>query len=53
MKAIDIIWDLDRENDGSLPSEITIPDNIKDEDEISDYLSDMTGFCHKGFYLAD
>lgn len=53
MKAIDIIWDFDGRNDVSLPSEITIPDNIKDEDEISDYLSDMTGFCHKGFCLTD
>ena len=37
----------------SLPTEIDIPDGIKDEDEISDYLTDMTGYCHYGFDLVD
>ena len=32
-----------------LPDEIEIPEDITDMDEISDYLSDQTGYCHKGF----
>lgn len=53
MKAINILWCIDDEdiNNVSLPYEITIPDRITDEDEISDYISDITGFCHEGFVL--
>lgn len=52
MKAINIDWDIDYEEDReSLPTEIEIPVDIEDEDKISDYLSDVTGFCHKGFEL--
>ena len=52
MKAINILWDVDEEEDlENLPAEIEIPDGMNDEDEISDYLSDITGFCHKGFML--
>lgn len=53
MKAINILWDTDGE-DVNLPTEIEIPDNIdpENEDAISDYISDVTGFCHKGFGLA-
>lgn len=50
MKAINIIWDTDGE-DIALPSEIDIPDGMEDEDEISDYITDVTGFCHMGFDL--
>lgn len=52
MKAINIIWDVDdpEELEG-LPTEIEIPEGMTDEDDISDYLSDTTGFCHKGFSL--
>lgn len=54
MKAINIIWTVDYEEDlKALPKEITIPENMTDEDEISDYISDMTGFCHEGFDLID
>ena len=54
MKAINIIWDVDFEEDlENLPTEIDIPNGMKDEDEISDYITDETGFCHKGFELAD
>ena len=56
MKAINIEWDVDFEEDlEMLPTEIKIPDYIEsdDFDEISDYLSDVTGFCHKGFELVD
>lgn len=52
MKAINILWDTDGE-DIDLPTEIEIPDDIDldDEDAISDYISDLTGFCHNGFDL--
>lgn len=54
MKAIDIIWDIDHEEDKDLlPTEIEIPDEITDIDEMSDYISDITGFCHYGFSLVD
>ena len=54
MKAINIIWDTDGE-EINLPNEIEIPDWVdkEDDDEISDYLSDTTGFCHFGFELVD
>lgn len=52
MKAVGIMWDVDYEEDLELlPKEIEIPDWMTDEDEISDYLSDTTGYCHKGFCL--
>lgn len=50
MKAINIIWDTDGENI-ELPNEIELPFGMVDEDEISDYISDQTGFCHCGFEL--
>lgn len=51
MKAVNIDWDVDNaEEKGFLPSEIEIPDGI-DEDEVGDYLSDITGYCHYGFEL--
>ena len=52
MKATDIIWDVDYEEElENLPTEIEIPDGMDDDDEISDYISEKTGFCHKGFKL--
>ena len=53
MKAVDIKWDTDGDMDlfQALPTEVEIPEEIIEEDEISDYLSDMTGFCHDGFRL--
>ena len=52
MKATNIIWDADDPEDlEGLPTEIDIPEGMTDEDTISDYLSDLTGFCHKGFAL--
>lgn len=54
MRAINIAWDVDCDIDGELlPTEIDIPAGMDDEDEISDYLSDLTGFCHNGFELVD
>lgn len=52
MKAFNIQWDIDEENGVVLlPIEINIPNGITDINEISDYISDTTGFCHKGFQL--
>ena len=56
MKAVNIEWDIDGEEGvclDDLPNEIKIPDGLKEDDDISDYLSDVTGFCHKGFDLVD
>ena len=53
MKAINIEWDIDNE-EVDLPTEMEIPTKIEnDEEEISDWLSDETGFCHKGFDIID
>ena len=53
MKAINIKWDVDYDADNiELPTEIYIPEGMTDEDEISDYLSEVTGFCHEGFELV-
>ena len=52
MKAVKIMWDVDDETDlEHLPREMDIPVGMTDRDEISDYLSDTTGFCHKGFSI--
>lgn len=61
MKAVDIQWDVQDDDEltaaeisailEKLPTEIDLPDGMEDEDEIGDYLSDMTGFCHFGFDL--
>lgn len=45
--ATNIEWDTDEEN-VDLPSEIFIPEHVKEED-IENYLSGVTGYCHKGF----
>lgn len=34
-----------------LPNEINIPKELTDTEDISDWLSDTYGFCHKGFHL--
>lgn len=53
MKAVNIQWDFDNGEEAELPNEIDLPENLVDEDEISDYISDVTGFCHKGFEVWD
>ena len=54
MKAINIDWDVDYEEElENLPTEIDIPKEMTDEEEISNYISDVTGFCHYGFELVD
>lgn len=60
LKAINIKWDTDREVFNELSTEMIIPDELeemykKDKEfaleEISDWLSDETGFCHGGFEI--
>lgn len=52
MKAVNIQWDVDSEEElEQLPNEIKIPNEMLDEEEISDYITGQTGFCHKGFEL--
>lgn len=54
MKATNIVWDVDNEEDREfLPTEIDIPNGMEDENDISDYLSDVTGYCHNRFELID
>lgn len=49
-RAVDIDWDADGLDD-ELPKEIVIPWYIlRDGTEaVSDYISEKTGFCHKGY----
>jgi len=62
LKAINIKWDTDGDMEvfNELPTEMIIPDELeemykKDKEyaleEISDWLSDETGFCHAGFEI--
>ena len=55
MKAVNIQWDVDETEElENLPAEIEIPDEIANseyEDAISDYITDVTGFCHWGYDL--
>ena len=62
MRAVNIKWDTDGDEEilKDLPTEIEIPDKLAENadpddyfEEISDYISDFTGFCHYGFELAD
>lgn len=47
-KAIHIEWDVDDQEDlKHLPDSIDIPDDVNNED-IGDYISDLTGFCFYG-----
>lgn len=51
-KAVNILWDVDHAEElDFLPTEIDIPDELTDQEDISDYLSSVTGFCHNGFVL--
>ena len=62
LKAINIKWDTDGDKKvfNELPTGMIIPDELeemykKDKEyaleEISDWLSDETGFCHDGFEI--
>lgn len=63
LKAINIKWDTDGDKEvfNELPTEMIIPDELeeiykKDREyaleEISDWLSEETGFCHDGFEIV-
>ena len=63
LKAINIKWDTDGDMEvfNKLPTEMIIPNELeelykKDREyaleEISDWLSDETGFCHAGFEVV-
>lgn len=53
MRARNIQWDIEFEEELEfLPKEIYIPVGIE-EDDIADYISDLTGCCHFGFELID
>lgn len=47
-----IEWDKDEDDNTELPKTIEIPEGMIDEDKISDYLSEQTGYCHKGFSIV-
>lgn len=47
-----IEWDKDEGDNTELPKTIEIPEGMIDEDKISDYLSEQTGYCHKGFSIV-
>ena len=53
MKAANIKWDTDgnKKTLRYLPKKMEIPSGMYDLDDISDYLSDETGFCHDGFFI--
>ena len=64
LKAINIKWDTDGDKEvfNELPTELIIPDDLEElykrkEDreyaleEIADWLSEDTGFCHDGFEI--
>lgn len=54
MKASNIEWDVDNEAAKELlPTEIELPEGMTDTEEIDDYLSDITGYCHKGYILEE
>ena len=55
LKATNILWDTDTpEEAANLPAEIDIPAEYShDDDSISDYITDLTGFCHKGFTVCE
>lgn len=50
---MDIEWDADGHED-ELPKEIVIPWYVlkNGTEAVSDYISEQTGFCHKGFRLV-
>lgn len=55
MLATNIKWDTDGDKEifEDLPSEVEIPEGMTDGEEISDYISEVTGFCHEGYILKN
>lgn len=52
MRALNIIWDADEDIREELPADMDIPDGMTDTEEISDYITAQTGFCHFGFEIG-
>lgn len=51
MIVSNILWDVDNPEDlDYLPTTLKIPDGMNEE-EIEDYLSNLTGFCHAGYTI--
>jgi hypothetical protein len=57
MKAVKIVWDIDRddyinlsEQDMLPPTEVELPDDIQ-EDDIADWLSDNYNWCVNSFEI--
>lgn len=55
MKAAEIDWDADGEDpkEIGLPEEMDIPEGMTDVEEISNYITEQTGYCHYGFSIAE
>lgn len=62
MKAVKIRWDIDYDDNGDWPTEIEIPENVVkeatdedriDDEVISDYITNLTGYCHQGFEIVN
>lgn len=51
MYAINIEYDTDGELIDNLPDRVLIPAGMTEFDDISDYITEITGFCHYGFDL--
>ena len=54
MRAVEIEWDTDGDESvlASLPKEKEIPDDLTDPDDVTDWLSDQTGFCIFGYRIV-
>lgn len=53
MKAINVLWDVDDDSElKMLPDEIEIPEEYNSLEGISEYITNLTGFCHNGFEIA-
>lgn len=53
MIATNIKWNLEGYEETILPTEVEVPEEMTDEEEISNWLSDLTGFGYKGFELEE
>lgn len=59
MKAVNIHWDVDYDENGYLPTEVDIPEEVANihsekydaEEKISEWLTDTYGCCHGGFIV--
>ena len=52
MKAINIVWDTDGE-EVDLPEEVSIPLDILNMEDITEYLSDKYGWCINSLEIID